>query len=191
MWELDNKKDWALKNWCLCTVVLGKTLESPLDCMEIKPVDPKNKSTLNIHWRDLVLKCQCFGHPMWRTDSLEKTLMLGKIEGRERGQWRMRWLDGITESMDMSLIKCQRWRTGKPGVPQGHKELGMTEELNNNNNKRYSPVAFKHGCSLGTYLELWRKKSNTCAFVFLKKFQDSRLPWWPSGQDSVIPMQGA
>ena len=67
------------------------------------------KSTLNIHWKDrLKLKLQYFGHLMWRVDSLEKTLMLGKIEGRRRrGQQRMRWLDGITNLMEMSLSKFQ------------------------------------------------------------------------------------
>ena len=94
MWELDYKESWALKNWYFWIVVLGKTLESPLDCKEIQTVHPKrNQSEYSLEGLMLKLKLQYFGHLMWRTDSLEKTLMLGKIGGwRRRGQQRMRWL---------------------------------------------------------------------------------------------------
>ena len=86
-------------------MVLEKTLESPLDCKEIKPVNPKGYS---LKGRMLKLKHQYFGHLIQRTDSLEKTLLLGKIEGRKRrGLQRMRWLDGITDFMYMSLSKLQ------------------------------------------------------------------------------------
>ena len=93
----------------LLTVVLEKTLESPLDCKEIQPVHPKgNQSDYSLEGLILKLKLQYFGHRMRRTDSLEKTLMLGKIESRRRRGWqRMRWLDGIIDSMDVSLSKFQ------------------------------------------------------------------------------------
>ena len=97
MWELDCKKSWVQKNWCLWTEALEKTLESPLDCKVIIP-------RCSLEGLMLKLKLQYFGHLRRRADSLEKTLMLGKIEGRGRRGWqRMRWLDGITDTMDMGL----------------------------------------------------------------------------------------
>ena len=103
MWELDHKKDKVLKNWCFWTVVLEETLESPLESMAIKPVNPKG----NQLWILIGRTCfWCFGHMKQRADSLEKAPMLGKIEGRRRWeQHRMRWLDGIINSMSTSLSK--------------------------------------------------------------------------------------
>ena len=107
MWELDYKESWAPKNWCFWTVVSEKTLESSLDCKEIKPVTLKEMNS-EYSLERLMLKLQSFGQLMWRNNSLEKTLMLGKIEGRRRRGWqRMGWSDGMPNSMDMSLSELR------------------------------------------------------------------------------------
>ena len=109
MWELDYKERWVPKNWCLWTVVLEKTLESPLDCKEIQPLNSEgNQSWIFIARTDVEAETPYFSHLMWRADSFEKTMMLGKIEGRRRRGWqRMRWLDGINDSMDMGFGRFQ------------------------------------------------------------------------------------
>ena len=136
MWELDYKESWVLKNWCFWTVVLEKTLESALDCKRsnqsiLKEISPE------CSLERLMLK-QYFGHLMWRTDSLEKSLMLGKIEGRRRRGWqRMRCLDGITDSTDMSLGRLRElvmdreaWRAAVHGVEKIWTWLSDWTELN-------------------------------------------------------------
>ena len=106
MWELDRKKGFMKKNWCSWTVVLEKTLPSLLDCKEIKPVNPKEINPVySLEGLMLKLKHQYFGHVMQRAILLEKT-WLGKMEGMRRKGWqRLRRLDGIIRSMDMSLGK--------------------------------------------------------------------------------------
>ena len=108
MWELDYKESWIPKNWCFWTVVSEKTLESPLECKinlsVIKEINPEYL----LEGLMVKLKLQYFGHLMQRANTLEKTLTLGNIEGRRRSGWqRSRWLDGITDSMDMSLSRLQ------------------------------------------------------------------------------------
>ena len=130
MWELYHKEGWPLKNWCFWTVVLEKTLESSLACKEINSEYP---------FEGLMLKLQYFGHLIQRSDSLEKTLMLGNIDSRRKwGQQRMRWLDSITDSRDKSWANSEivkDWCTAVDGIAVGH-DLATEQQKNLTVNKK-------------------------------------------------------
>ena len=137
MLELDHKEGWVPKNWCFRTVVLEKTLEHPLDCKQIKPVNPKgNQPWIFIGRTDAEAEAPILLPLDEKSRLIGKDPDAGKDWGMRRGQQKMRWLDGIIDSMDIesqqtpgdgeeqgSLACCSSW---------GHKESDMTEQLNNN-----------------------------------------------------------
>ena len=155
MRELDHKEGWTQKNWYFWTMVLEKTLESPLDSKGIKPVH-------SLEGLMLKLKLQYFGHLMWRADSLKKTLMLGKIEGRRRrGQQRMTRLDGIKDSMAMNLGKLWEMVRDKEALCEAAHGV-IKSQTWMSNNKVYCRV------EQGEWV------------AYTQKFQSL---WWASGEN--------
>ena len=180
-----------MKNWCFWTVVLEKTLESPLDCKEIQPVHPKgDQSWCSLEGLMLKLKLQYFGHFMQTVDSLEKTLMLGGIGGRRRrGRQRMRWLDGITDLMDVEF----EWT---PGVGDGQgglaccyswdrKETDTTEWLNWMELKWYRMWASR-------VARMVKKPSCQCRKHKRGRFNPlvRKVPWSSAEQSTPISLPG-
>ena len=165
MWELDHKKGWAAKNWCFRIVVMEKTLESSLDCKEIKRGHPKeNKPWIFIERTDAEAEAPIVWPPDAKSclfGSLEKTLKLGRMEGKRRRGWlRIRWLDSITDSMDVNLNKL--WEIMEDRGAQQSVVHGVAKSQTQLSERKTTMSRNRQG-----------------------------LPWWSSDYDSALPLQGA
>ena len=184
-WELEYKESWALKNWCFWTVVLEKILESPLDCKEIQSVHPKgNQSWIFIGRTDVEAEIPILWPPDAKSWLAGKDLMQGKIEGgRSRGWQRMRWLDGITDSMDKSLNKLQElvmdreaWCAAVHGVTKSWTQLSNWTELNWTISESEVKVALSCPTLCDPWTSPWNSPGQNTGMGSLSLLQGSSQP---------------